>query len=86
MLRRVFERVVKREGLSVFKWHLLLFFLAGFNGYLAVPAPYSTLSATLVLVLLIGGVWLLGWWALLTWAIGFGYGTWLYRKNERHDG
>lgn len=63
-------------------WFLLLFFLAGFNGFLA--RDRSVPGADLLLVgMAIAGVYWLGWWSLAVQLAGFVFGCWLHANKER---
>lgn len=62
----------------LFLGHLILFLLAGFNGYLFNAVRGSSVGFVLLVALPIGGVYLLGWWALLTVALGLQFGARVY--------
>ena len=49
--------------------NVVLFFLAGFDQY-NYMANKCGIAAVLYLSVLIGGVYFLGWWAILTFVIG----------------
>lgn len=51
-------------------WHMLLFFFAGFTGYLFNADRGSVLGIFLLIGLPVVGVYFLGWWALLTFVVG----------------
>ena len=54
--------------------HTVLFFLAGFTGYLFNADRGSSLGIFLLIGLPVAGVYLLGWWALLTFVVGVIFG------------
>ena len=52
----------------------VLFFMAGFTGYLLNADRGSSLGIFLLISLPIAGVYFLGWWALLTFIVGAIFG------------
>ena len=68
--------------------HAVLFFLAGFaglvvnvNNFTNTPQGFRTFGGFLVLALLIGGVYFLGWLALLTLVLGIMFGAYIFMKS-----
>ena len=53
-----------------FLGNALLFFLAGFTGYLMNADRGNSFGVFLLIALPIAGVYFLGWWALLTFIVG----------------
>jgi len=62
--------------------YFVLFFFAGFAGFLRNVPEYITLSLFLMLALLVGGVYLFGWWAILVVFSGMFVGAVAYQKNR----
>lgn len=60
--------------------HAILFFLAGFGQFIYVNGATGPASI-LFLVLLIGGVYFVGWFALLTVLFGMVFGNILARSR-----
>lgn len=52
----------------------LLFYLAGFMGYLMNADRGNSLGVFLLIALPVAGVYFLGWWALLTFFVGAIFG------------
>jgi hypothetical protein len=57
-----------------FLGHVILFFAAGFTGYLMNADRGNSLGVFLLLALPILGVYFVGWWALLTVFVGLIFG------------
>lgn len=54
--------------------HALLFFFAGFAGYLFNADRGNSFGVFFLIALPVAGVYFLGWWALLTFFVGAIYG------------
>lgn len=64
-------------------WHLVIFFLAGFQQFMynAQGHRNSVFSSLLLYVLAIGGILTLGWWSLLSLLLGGVLGSILWAKR-----
>jgi hypothetical protein len=58
--------------------HVLLFYCAGFAQYYITVHRRSPIGYMLFLSFGIAGVYFLGWWSLLTFMIGAGFGSKVY--------
>lgn len=58
----------------IFLGHVVLFFFAGFTGYLMNADRSNSFGIFLLIALPIAGVYFLGWWALLTAFVGLIFG------------
>jgi hypothetical protein len=63
--------------------HLALFFVAGFVGYLLNSDRNSSLGFVLLVGVPIGGVYLLGWWAFVTFVVGLVFGGRVFWSSNR---
>ena len=63
--------------------HALLFFVAGFLGYLRIVSPGHAFGAFFFITLPIAGVYFLGWWALLTFIVGTIFGGLSYSESVK---
>jgi len=54
--------------------HALVFFFAAFTGFLMKADRDSLLSICMMIAVPVTGVYLLGWWAVLTFILGAIYG------------
>lgn len=63
--------------------HAIFFFVAGFNGYLMNADRGNGFGIFLLIALPVTGVYLLGWWALLTFFIGVLFGARMYWNSVR---
>jgi hypothetical protein len=61
-----------------FLGYFLVFFISGFAGYLLNADRGSTLGTLLMIGLPVLGVYFLGWWTLLAWAVGLVFGGRVY--------
>ncbi len=59
--------------------HAIVFFFSSFAGYVVVKTPGNWLYYALFWGLFAGGVYLLGWWALLSCLFGIAFGGYLSR-------
>ena len=64
--------------------HVVLFFLAGFAQFYFARNK-GGLSAIIFLAVVVGGVYFLGWWALLTFLVGAVVGGKLAIEQNRKD-
>jgi len=67
--------------MSAFSWlgHAILFFLSGFT-YWLLRAGRDNLGTVLAIALPIAGIYFLGWWALVTFILGFFYAARMFTK------
>ncbi len=59
--------------------HAIVFFFSSVAGYVVVKTPGNWLYYALFWGLFAGGVYLLGWWALLSCLFGIAFGGYLSR-------
>lgn len=65
--------------------HALLFFIAGFAQYLLSADKGNNFGVFLMIALPIGGVYLLGWWALVSYFIGLMVGAKVFVAQRLHS-
>lgn len=63
--------------------HAVLFFLAGFTGFLFNADRGSSLGIFLLIGLPVAGVYFLGWWALLTFVVGTIFGGRVFWESTK---
>ena len=66
-------------NLEIILGHAVLFFMSGFT-YWLVRAGRHNLGIALTIALPVGGVYFLGWWALLTFFVGILFAAQMFSK------
>lgn len=66
-----------------FVGHALLFYVAGFAGYLMNADRGNSFGVFLLIALPIVGVYFLGWWAVLTFIVGAMMGGRVFWKSVK---
>lgn len=66
-----------------FVGHAVLFFIAGFTQYLLMVQRGHPLGIFLVIALPVVGMYILGWWALLTFVVGLMVGSRVFFESAK---
>jgi hypothetical protein len=78
--------IASEGGAMRFLENALLFFLAGFSGYLVNADWGNIVGIFLSIALPVAGVYLLGWWALFTYFAGIAFGGMIFWRSEASRG